>query len=155
MTVSEMTRATSLCRTIRRRTIGEFGRTTEREVCLLHRPVQRAICTEMPLAENSRNHTIRKGSNATKGNVESLLFSPIVIVIRPTLDITINAIVVAPQFWSLFINIRAIQRSEGVAFVGITAVEPSTRRRDGTVDCTRRVGSIIRSNVEFVRGPSS
>ena len=39
-----------------------------------------------------------------KGYVESLLFSPIVIVVRTPMDILINAIVVAPQFWLLFIN---------------------------------------------------
>ena len=40
--------------------------------------------------------TIRKGSNATKGNVENLLLSPIVIVVRTPMDIFTNAIVVAP-----------------------------------------------------------
>ena len=32
-------------------------------------------------------------------NVESLLFSPIIIVVPTPMGITINAIVVAPQFW--------------------------------------------------------
>ena len=44
------------------------------------------------------------GSNATKGNVESLPLFPIVIVVRPTMDIciNINTIVVIPQLWTLF-----------------------------------------------------
>ena len=68
--------------------------------------------------------TIRKGSNATKSNVESLLFSPIVIVVHTPMDILINAIVVAPQFWLLFINnscntpgakeLRSVLSSEGL-----------------------------------------
>ena len=37
-----------------------------------------------------------KGSNATKGNVESLFFFSIVIAVRTPMDIFINAIIVAP-----------------------------------------------------------
>ena len=40
-----------------------------------------------------------------KAMLKCLLFSPIVIVVRTPMDILINAIVVAPQFWLLFINI--------------------------------------------------
>ena len=69
---------------------------TEEDVCLPDRPVQRAIRTEMPLVENCRIRHNSKGNNVTKGNVENLFFSPIVIVVRTPMDIFINAIVVAP-----------------------------------------------------------
>ena len=67
------------------------------------RQVQRAMRTEMPLEEDCRNwpQFVREVM-PLKAMLKHLLFSPIVIEIRPTLDITINAIVVAPQFWSLF-----------------------------------------------------
>ena len=99
--------------------------------------------------------TIRKGSNATKGNVEmSTLFPDCHRSPHSNGHLNQCHRRSSPVLVTVYKH-RAIQRSEGVAFGVIIAVDLSTPRRDGTVDCVRRIGSIIRSNEEFVRGPSS
>ena len=139
----------------KRHTIGEFGPTDrKRDVCLPDRPVQRAIRTERPLVENCRIRHNSMGSNATKGNVESLFFSPIVIVVRPTMDITINAIVVAP-YPVHCLNTRTNKGRRSCVRWNHRRQAVYTKKRWNHRLRQERIGSFIRSNEEFVHGPSS